>query len=120
MLNLSKYENFIDKLIVESPNYMVVLNKNERYLLFDRFVSSLSENAMPWLFKVYLEQKYNILKEDQLTEYIRNKYRGLELNILNINGNLFFNKNLMCTILNELELQNQIIFNQKTSEIKLV
>ena len=44
---------------------MVLEKNNEQYLLFDRFVTSLNEGAMPWLFKVYLENNYKILSEEK-------------------------------------------------------
>ncbi|MGL5328981.1 MAG: hypothetical protein ACRDD7_06910 [Peptostreptococcaceae bacterium] len=58
---MSKYEVFIEQIISETPEFMIIKKENEKYLLFDRFVNSLSDNAMPWLFKVYLDKNYNIL-----------------------------------------------------------
>lgn len=117
---MSKYSNFIDKIINESPDFMVIEEDNEKYLLFDRFVTSLSDNAMPWLFKVYLDKNYNILRDDKLTDEIKEKYKDAYMKIIDINGNIFLNKDTINVILNELEIHNQIEFNEKTLEYKLV
>lgn len=117
---MSKYSNFIDKIINESPDFMVIEEDNEKYLLFDRFVTSLSDNAMPWLFKVYLDKNYNILRDDKLTDEIKEKYKDAHMKIIDINGNIFLNKDTINVILNELEINNQIEFNEKALEYKLV
>ena len=85
---MSKYSNFIDKIINESPDFMVIEEDNEKYLLFDRFVTSLSDNAMPWLFKVYLDKNYNILRDDKLTdEDVVDTYKKLRNELKELNGN---------------------------------
>ena len=56
MKDTKKYYDYIEKLIENTPDFMII-NDDEKYVLLDRLVVDLSENAMPWLFKVYLEQK---------------------------------------------------------------
>ena len=63
MNETKKYYDYIDKLINDTPDFMII-NDDESYVLLDRLVVDLSENAMPWLFKVYLDNNYNILKEE--------------------------------------------------------
>ena len=65
MKDNSKYYDYIDKLISDTPDFMMI-NDDESYVLLDRLVVDLSENAMPWLFKVYLDTNYNILKDYKL------------------------------------------------------
>ena len=55
MKDTTKYYDYIDKLINDTPDFMII-NDDESYVLLDRLVVDLSENAMPWLFKVYLDQ----------------------------------------------------------------
>ena len=80
MKDTKKYYDYIDKLINDTPDFMMI-NDDESYVLLDRLVVDLSENAMPWLFKVYLDQNYNILKEDNLTDYIKDKYKNINLKV---------------------------------------
>ena len=104
-----KYYDYIDKLINDTPDFMMI-NDDESYVLLDRLVVDLSENAMPWLFKVYLDQNYNILKEDNLTDYIKDKYKDIDLKVRNENGNVFLNKDVMYVILKELEDNSQVVY----------
>ena len=60
MDRMNKYYDYIDKLINDTPDFMII-SDDEIYVLLDRLVVDLSENAMPWLFKVYLENNYNRL-----------------------------------------------------------
>lgn len=117
---MSRYKEFLDKVINDSPEFMIIEENNEKYLLFDRFVTSLSENAMPWLFKVYLDKNYNILRNDKFTNEIKDKYKNMDIKLIDVNGNIFLNKNSLEVILNELELNNQIRYNEKTSRLELV
>ncbi|MBQ3420253.1 MAG: hypothetical protein IJH34_01000, partial [Romboutsia sp.] len=78
-----------------------------------------NEGAMPWLFKVYLENNYEILIEEKITNKIKEKYRYMELKIENINGNIFFNKELMYVIIKELQEHNQIIFDEDNLVFRL-
>lgn len=94
MKDIKKYYDYIDKLIENTPDFMII-NDDEKYVLLDRLVVDLSENAMPWLFKVYLEQNYNILKDDNLTDYIKNKFKDINLKVKNENGNVFLNKDVI-------------------------
>lgn len=116
---MNNYKVFIEKILNESPEFMVLEKDNEKYLLFDRFVTSLNEGAMPWLFKVYLENNYGILIEEKITNKIKEKYRYMELKIENINGNMFFNKELMYVIIKELQEHNQIIFDEDNLVFRL-
>ena len=50
MKDNKKYYDYIDKLISDTPDFMMI-NDDESYVLLDRLVVDLSENAMPWLFK---------------------------------------------------------------------
>ena len=109
MKDTKKYYDYIDKLINDTPDFMMI-NDDESYVLLDRLVVDLSENAMPWLFKVYLEQNYNILKEDNLTDYIKDKYKDIDLKVRNENGNVFLNKDVMYVILKELEDNSQVVY----------
>jgi len=116
---MNNYKVFIEKILNESPEFMILEKDNEKYLLFDRFVTSLNEGAMPWLFKVYLENNYEILIEEKITNKIKEKYRHMKLKIENINGNMFFNKELMYVILKELQEHNQIIFDENNLVFRL-
>ena len=109
MKDNKKYYDYIDKLINDTPDFMMI-NDDEVYLLLDRLVVDLSENAMPWLFKVYLDNNYNILKEDNLTDYIKDKYKDIDLKVRNENGNVFLNKDVIYVILKELEENNQVVY----------
>lgn len=120
MFDNSKYELFILNLIKDTPEFMIINQYNEDYIVFDRFVMSLSDKAMPWLVKVYLEEKYNILKNDNFTFDIRNKYNSLSLRLINSNGNLFFNKDALCALLIELEQHGQVKYNEENSSFSLL
>lgn len=109
MKDTKKYYDYIDKLINDTPDFMMI-NDDESYVLLDRLVVDLSENAMAWLFKVYLDQNYNILKEDNLTDYIKDKYKDIDLKVRNENGNVFLNKDVMYVILKELEDNSQVVY----------
>ena len=109
MKDTKKYYDYIDKLINDTPDFMLI-NDDESYVLLDRLVVDLSENAMTWLFKVYLDQNYNILKEDNLTDYIKDKYKDINLKVKNENGNVFLNRDVMYVILKELEENNQVVY----------
>ena len=61
MKDTKKYYDYIDKLINDTPDFMMI-NDDESYVLLDRLVVDLSENVMPWLFKFYLDNNYNILR----------------------------------------------------------
>lgn len=113
----NKYYDYIDRLINDTPDFMLI-NDDEIYVLLDRIVVDLSENAMPWLFKVYLDKNYNILKDDNITDYIKDKYSHIDLKIKNDNGNIFFNKNLIYIILKELEAKNQVVYENEKFNLK--
>lgn len=117
MKDIKKYYDYIDKLIDDTPDFMII-NDDEKYVLLDRLVVDLSENAMPWLFKVYLEQNYNILKDDNLTDYIKNKFKGINLKIKNENGNVFLNKDVIYIILKELEENNQVVYENEKFNLR--
>ena len=117
MKETNRYYDYIDKLINDTPDFMLI-NDDESYVLLDRLVVDLSENAMPWLFKVYLDNKYNILKEDNLTDYIKDKYNDIDLKVRNENGNVFLNKGIMYVILKELEENNQVIYENEKFNLK--
>lgn len=112
MIDVKKYYDYIDKLIKDTPDFMII-NDDQKYVLLDRLVVDLSENAMPWLFKVYLDQNYNILKEDNLTDYIKNKYKDIDLKVKCENGNLFLNKEVIYVILKELEDNKQVVYEKE-------
>ena len=109
MKDTKKYYDYIDRLISDTPDFMMI-NDDESYVLLDRLVVDLSENAMPWLFKVYLDNNYNILREDNLTDYIKDKYKDIDLKVRNENGNVFLNKDVMYVILKELEDNSQVVY----------
>ena len=117
MKDIKKYYDYIDKLIENTPDFMII-NDDEKYVLLDRLVVDLSENAMPWLFKVYLEQNYNILKNDNLTDYIKNKYKDIKLKVKNENGNVFLNKDVIYIILKELEENNQVVYENEKFNLR--
>ena len=117
MKDTKKYYDYIDKLINDTPDFMLI-NDDESYVLLDRLVVDLSENAMPWLFKVYLDNNYNILKEDNLTDYIKDKYKHIDLKVRNENGNVFLNKGVMYVILKELEENNQVVNENEKFNLK--
>ena len=117
MKDTKKYYDYIDRLISDTPDFMMI-NDDESYVLLDRLVVDLSENAMPWLFKVYLDQNYNILKEDNLTDYIKDKYKDIDLKVRNENGNVFLNKDVMYVILKELEENNQVVYENEKFNLR--
>ncbi|MFR2797707.1 hypothetical protein [Romboutsia timonensis] len=117
MNETKKYYDYIDKLINDTPDFMII-NDEESYVLLDRLVVDLSENAMPWLFKVYLDNNYNILREDNLTDYIKDKYKDIDLKVRNENGNVFLNKDVMYVILKELEENNQVVYENEKFNLK--
>ena len=117
MKDNKKYYDYIDKLISDTPNFMMIIDE-ESYVLLDRLVVDLSENAMPWLFKVYLDTNYNILKEDNLTDYIKDKYKDVDLKVRNDNGNVFLNKGVMYVILKELEDNGQVAYENGKFNLK--
>ena len=117
MKDNKKYYDYIDKLVNDTPDFMMI-NDDESYVLLDRLVVDLSENAMPWLFKVYLDTNYNILKEDNLTDYIKDKYKDIDLKVRNENRNLFLNKDVMYVILKELEENNQLVYEDGKFNLK--
>ena len=117
MKETKKYYDYIDKLINDTPDFMII-NDDESYVLLDRLVVDLSENAMPWLFKVYLDNNYNILREDNLTDYIKDKYKDINLKVRNENGNMFLNKGVMYVILKELEENNQVVYEDWKFNLK--
>lgn len=117
MKDTTKYYDYIDKLINDTPDFMII-NDDESYVLFDRLVVDLSENAMPWLFKVYLDKNYNILKEDNLTDYIKDKYKDIDLKVKNENGNVFLSKDVIYVILKELEENNQVVYENEKFNLK--
>ena len=117
MKDTKKYYDYIDRLISDTPDFMMI-NDDESYVLLDRLVVDLSENAMPWLFKVYLDNNYNILREDNLTDYIKDKYSDISLNVRNENGNVFLNKDVMYVILKELEENNQVVYENEKFNLK--
>ncbi|RDY28012.1 hypothetical protein CHL78_006830 [Romboutsia weinsteinii] len=119
MSNLKKYNKFIDETIENSPDFMIIEENNERLLLFDRFVMAMSDKAMPWLFKVYLDKNYNIIRDDNFTEEMIHKYKDISLKIIDLNGNIFLNKNSMGVILNELEDCGQIIYDYESAKLEL-
>ena len=117
MKEFKKYYDYIDKLINDTPDFMLI-NDDESYVSLDRLVVDLSENAMAWLFKVYLDQNYNILKEDNLTDYIKDKYKDIDLKVRNENGNVFLNKDVIYVILKELEENNQVVYENEKFNLK--
>ena len=117
MKDTKKYYDYIEKLIENTPDFMNI-NDDEKYVLLDRLVVDLSENAMPWLFKVYLEQNYNILKDDNLTDYIKNKFKDINLKVKNENGNVFLNKDVIYIILKELEENNQVVYENEKFNLR--
>ena len=117
MNDTTKYYDYIDILINDTPDFMII-NDDESYVLLDRLVVDLSENAMPWLFKVYLDKNYNILREDNLTDYIKDKYKDIDLKVKNENGNVFLNKDVIYVILKELEENNQVVYENEKFNLK--
>ena len=117
MKDTKKYYDYIEKLIENTPDFMII-NDDEKYVLLDRLVVDLSESAMPWLFKVYLEQNDNSLKNDNLTDYIKNKYKDINLKVKNENGNLFLNKDVIYIILKELEENNQVVYENEKFNLR--
>ena len=116
---MDRFYKYIDLILEEAPEFMKVDEGGEVYVILDYIVSKMSDKAMPWLFKVYLDKKFNIIVDDELTEYIIKKYNKVNLKILNINGNLFLNKEVIAVILEELEKANEGEFNQKSLTFSL-
>lgn len=110
---MDRFDVFINKLINEAPEFMKIKEDGEIYIVIDYLVNKLSDKAMPWLFKIYLDKKFNIIVEEKLTEYIKEKYADEKLKIVDINGNLFLNKGVMGVILKELEESNEGEYNEE-------
>lgn len=119
MNKLEIYKSFVEGTIEDTPEFMIVEENNEKYLLFDRLVMELSDKAMPWLFKVYLDKNYNIIRDDKFTKEIKHKYNNLDLKIKDVSGNMFLNKDSMYVILNELNLHKQLVYKEETSKFQL-
>ena len=64
------------------------------------------------------ESHYNILKEDNLTDYIKDKYKDIDLKVRNENGNVFLNKDVIYVILKELEENNQVVYENEKFNLK--
>ncbi len=118
MIDIKKYKSYVDNLINNTPDFMMLDKDNEKYILLDRLVVDLSENAMPWLFKVYLQKQYNILQEDNISDYMKQKYEGID--IVNKDGNLFFNDKMISAILKELEDNSQLEYLKEENTYKLI
>jgi len=116
---VKKYDLFIEKIKKDAPDFLIIKEKNEVYISFDYFVNSLSDKSMPWLFKVYLDKNFNIIVEDEITKYAKEKYNEYSLKIKDINGNIFLNKDLMIIILNELNESNQLEYNEEKISFSL-
>lgn len=116
---MEKYNLFIEKITKDAPDFLIIKEKNKVYLSFDYFVNNLSDKAMPWLFKVYLDKKFNIIAEDKITKYSKEKYSEYSLKIKDINGNIFLNTDLMSIILNELNEANQLEYNEEEISFSL-
>ena len=99
---------YINNLKNKIPEFMIKEKNNKKYILLDFLANEVSRNSMSWLFKIYLEQKYKILKDDNITNYIKNKYKDYNPDIINYNGNLFLNDDLIEIILIELYEDNQL------------
>ncbi|MEF9991902.1 MAG: hypothetical protein RR765_07390 [Peptostreptococcaceae bacterium] len=110
---MDRFDNFIDKLINDVPEFMKIEEDGEIYLFIDYLINNLNDKAMSWLFKVYLDKKFNIIVEDKLTEYIKVKYDDENLKIVNVNGNLFLNKGAIRVILKELEISSEGEYNEE-------
>ena len=116
---MEKYNVFIDKIIESAPDFLTIKECDKIYLSFDYFANNLSEKAMPWLFKVYLDKKFNIIVEDKVSKYAKDKYSTYSLEIKNLNGNIFLNKDLMIIILNELKEKDQLEYNDSERSFSL-
>ena len=99
---------YINNLKNKIPEFMIKEKNNKKYILLDFLANEVSGNSMSWLFKIYLEQKYKILKDDNITNYIKNKYKDYNPDIINYNGNLFLKDDLIEIILIELYEDNQL------------
>ena len=60
----------------------------------------------------------NILKNDNLTDYIKNKYKDIKLKVKNENGNIFLNKDVIYIILKELEENNQVVYENEKFNLR--
>lgn len=109
---MEKYNEFFNKTLKNAPDFLIIKEGNEIFLSFDYFVNRLSDKAMPWLFKVYMDKKFNIIVEDEITDYIKNKFSTYNMKIKNVNGNIFLNKDLIIVILTELIELDQIEYDE--------
>ena len=57
-------------------------------------------------------------KEDNLTDYIKDKYKDIDLKVRNENGNVFLNKDVIYVILKELEENNQVVYENEKFNLK--
>ncbi len=113
-----RYNDFIENLINETPDFMVEIKDDEKFILLDRLVLELNERAMTWLVKIYLQENYKILKDDELTDYIKEKYQEENMEVLNSNGNLFLNKSTIKVILKELDENDQLTYEEGKFRLK--
>ncbi|SCJ36033.1 Uncharacterised protein [uncultured Clostridium sp.] len=116
---MSKFDTLINNLIKNAPEFMLIKENEDTYVVLDYIVSSLDNKAMTWLFKVYLDKNFNIIVEDNLTNYIKDKYKDRNLKLINLNGNLFLNKDVISVILEELELSNQGEYDEENLTFSL-
>lgn len=116
---MEKYDKFFNIILNNAPDFLIINDGGEFYLSFDYFVNSLSDKAMPWLFKVYLDKQFNIIVEDKITDYIKVKYKEYNMQIKNINGNIFLNKDIITVILKELIEIGQIQYNDSEEMFSL-
>ena len=76
----------------------------------EEYINKLNEDKETYMLAIGEILKVNILKEDNLTDYIKDKYKDIDLKVRNENGNVFLNKDVIYVILKELEENNQVVY----------
>lgn len=106
---------FVNNLLDETEDFMTFEKNNNKYILLEKVVFEIAKSDVTWLFKVYLD-KFNILKDDTITDYMKNKYKGIDL--VCVDGNLFLNEKFIRFMLLELVENNILYFEDNTYMIK--
>ena len=83
-----------------------------------RLYDFVSPDTAVEIQKKLMKKNYNILKEDNLTDYIKDKYKDIDLKVRNENGNVFLNKDVIYVILKELEENNQVVYENEKFNLK--
>ena len=106
---------FVNNLLDKTEEFMIFFKGNDKYILLDKVVFEIAKNDVTWLFKVYLD-RINIIKNNNITDYMKNKYEDIDL--ICLEGNLFVNEKFIRCMLFELVENNILEFEDDIYKIK--